>query len=167
MHWQNQVFASSASPQAEPDFGRPEPGDENIVMAGVIEKSASDVDSADVGSADAGIEDEEFDAADEHAANRQTSAVTSADPILSQQWHDIQSTFVDDPRAAACQAAEAADAALTGLAADLRRQMSDLTAPSLDGDGQNTEHLRIALQRCRVLWQGVQDFAASSLAGAP
>jgi hypothetical protein len=165
MHPQDQDFANGTSPQAGPDFGQPEPGDEDVVIAEVVEESASDVGSADGGieSDDSSIKDEEFDAADEHVAAGQNSAATSADPILSQQWRNIQSAFVDDPRAAVCQAAEAADAAITALAEDLRRQMSDLADPSLDESDQNTEHLRIALQRYRVLWQGVQDLAGSSL----
>jgi hypothetical protein len=135
MHSEDQAFASSTSHQAGPDFGPPElrdEDDEDIVMAEVIEDSASDDSGID--SAHGGIE----------------------------QWHEIQSTFVDDPRAAVRRAAEAVDRAITALAADLRHEMSDLGAPARDGSGENTERLRIASQRYRLLWQGVKDLTASS-----
>jgi hypothetical protein len=44
--------------------------------------------------------------------------------------------------------------------------MNDLTSSNGDQPGQDTERLRIAMQRCRVVWQGVQDLAGSSLPGA-
>jgi hypothetical protein len=83
-----------------------------------------------------------------------------------QDWHDIQATFVDDPRGAVRRAAEATDTAIGNLAGRLQ-QMSALTAPAQSPSEQDTEQLRIALQHYRVVWQGIEDLGQRLPARVP
>jgi hypothetical protein len=91
--------------------------------------------------------------ADTVPANGRQSAAA-----LSEQWHDIQASFVDDPRGAVERAADAADAAVSALSSSLREYQASL-APSDAGaaDDPDTEHLRTALRGYRVLCQNIED----------
>jgi hypothetical protein len=85
-----------------------------------------------------------------------TPAGQAAGTRLSQQWHDIQATFVDDPRGAVQLAAEATDAALNGLIASLRSRQDALSAATGDSAGhRDTEQLRGELRQYRVLCQNL------------
>lgn len=104
-------------------------------------------------------------AADEPSADtsRPTSGVTGPAPAgpgagvgLSQQWRDIQATFVDDPRGAVRLAAETSDAALNSLIASLRSRQNALSAAAGDtGEHRDTEQLRGELRQYRVLCQNL------------
>jgi hypothetical protein len=72
---------------------------------------------------------------------------------LSQEWREIQATFVDDPRGAVQLAADAADSALTALMTSLRDHHATL-GPSAT---QDTEQLREALQEYRRFCQGLAE----------
>lgn len=74
---------------------------------------------------------------------------------MSQQWHDIQAMFVDDPQASVERAAEAADTAVNALVESLRERRAAIV-PSAPGD---TEQLRAALRSYRVFCQAVDGFS--------
>jgi hypothetical protein len=80
-------------------------------------------------------------------------------PDLSQRWHEIQATFVDDPRASVeLAAAEAREAVASFVAAISQRQESLLSAPGRAGSDRSTEQLRSALQDYRTFCQMIGDF---------
>jgi hypothetical protein len=74
---------------------------------------------------------------------------------LGPQWHDIQASFVDDPRAAVDMAARAADAAVTALISAVRELQSALL-PASDGE-PDTEQLRVMLRGYRSFCQGIAE----------
>jgi hypothetical protein len=81
-------------------------------------------------------------------------------PDLSQRWHEIQATFVDDPRGSVeLAAAEAREAVASFLAAISQRQESLLSASGRAASDGNTEQLRSALQDYRAFCQTVEGFA--------
>jgi hypothetical protein len=83
-----------------------------------------------------------------------------SDAALSQEWHDIQASFVDDPRGAVERAAQAADTAVSALASSLRDYQASI-APSGTGtaDAPDTEQLRTALRGYRILCQNLEEMA--------
>jgi hypothetical protein len=76
---------------------------------------------------------------------------------LSQQWHDIQARFVDDPADAVRLAAQAAEAAITELVSALHSRQSALTPGTADAARPDTEQLRSILRECRTLCQDVAE----------
>jgi hypothetical protein len=96
-----------------------------------------------------------------------TDAVSGSDPVtgpdavtgtnLSQQWHDIQARFVDDPADAVRLAARAAEAAVSELVTALQDRQSALV-PGTTADGrEDTEQLRSILRECRTFCQDVAE----------
>jgi hypothetical protein len=77
-----------------------------------------------------------------------------ADDQLSQQGHDIQAGFVDDPRGAVRLAAKAADDALAALVTALRERQATLGSAETTED---TEVLRGALREYRQFCQGIEE----------
>ena len=80
-------------------------------------------------------------------------------PQLSEEWHDIQADFVDDPSGAVQRAAQAADAAVDALTASLQ-EYRDSLGQSSDGDAAgtpDTEQLRTALRGYRIFCQNVEE----------
>jgi hypothetical protein len=63
---------------------------------------------------------------------------------LRERWREVQAGFVDDPRESVRKADELASQALTALGESLRERWQ-----SLEGDGPDTERLRLALRRYR------------------
>lgn len=155
--------------------------DDDLVESGVIvttedpadaELAASGLSDSDVADSEvlAPTEDtvvtEDTAAADDLAIAHELPAVPeSAEPVgdqlsesVSEQWHDIQSRFVDDPADAVRLAAEAADAAVSALVATLQEQRSALVTADAGGDtAPDTEQLRSALRECRSFCQGIED----------
>jgi hypothetical protein len=77
---------------------------------------------------------------------------------LSQQWHDIQAMFVDDPRGSVDLAAAAADAAVSALVQTLQQRQSALApAGSTSADPGGTEQLREALRSYRIFCQSLTE----------
>jgi hypothetical protein len=77
---------------------------------------------------------------------------------LTQQWHDIQARFVDDPPGAVQLAAQAAEEALGVVIASLRERQSELAPVTADSSAdQDTERLRGALRDYRVLCQNAEE----------
>jgi hypothetical protein len=73
------------------------------------------------------------------------------------RWHEIQATFVDDPRASVELAAGLVDNSVEALIASVtERQHSLLSA--WQGDDPGTEELRTALQQYRTFWNRLEDF---------
>jgi hypothetical protein len=148
MHLQDEDYSSGRSQEDGANAWELAPDSDDIVVAEVIDERIDDRGSPE-------STDDDVAGADEHA-DGQVMTAAPADLAVSQEWHDIQATFVDDPRRAVRQAAEAADDALGALVATMQQQLTALTSPVGDA-GQDTEQLRIALQRYRVIWQGAQD----------
>jgi hypothetical protein len=85
------------------------------------------------------------------------------EPDLSEQWHDIQAMFVDDPQGSVDRAAAAADDAVSALVETLRRRLS--AGPACDlGD---TEQLRSTLRSYRDFCQRVADLDEELLQASP
>ena len=87
---------------------------------------------------------------------------------LSQQWHDIQAMFVDDPRGSVQLAAQAADDAVGALVDSLHQRQSALepagspagaAGPSDTERPSDTEQLREALRSYRVFCEAVGDLS--------
>lgn len=74
---------------------------------------------------------------------------------LSQEWREIQASFVDDPRGAVQMAAEAAESAMTTLMTSLRERQATLGPVA----AQDTEQLRAALREYRKFCQGLAEAA--------
>lgn len=73
------------------------------------------------------------------------------------RWHEIQATFVDDPRASVELAADLVDNSVEALVASVtERQHSLLSA--WQGDDPGTEELRTALQQYRTFWNRLEGF---------
>lgn len=79
-----------------------------------------------------------------------TAVVSVAPPRLSEQWHDIQAMFVDDPPGSVQRAAQAADAAVAELSESLRQRQAALAPAGTSDDAHSTEQLREALREYRV-----------------
>jgi hypothetical protein len=147
-------------PDAE---GSPEPGDADVVIVPeVVDDPPTRYASADTGpAANAGQTTSNLSAGSGLGRVGTTSA-HEADPVgsldLTQQWHDIQAGFVDDPRGAVRLAAQAAEDALGVLIASLRERQSALAPVIADSSGdQDTEWLRGALRDYRVLCQNAEE----------
>ena len=73
------------------------------------------------------------------------------------RWHEIQATFVDDPRASVELAVGLVDNSVEALVASItERQHSLLSA--WQGDDAGTEELRTALQQYRAFWNRLEGF---------
>jgi hypothetical protein len=138
--------AEIADAEAEPDDDLDEPDD--IVVGEVIEEEPgqpSDADPTRTASKPGGV-------------TGPTAAGPTAGAGLSQEWRDIQAAFVDDPRDAVRLAAEATNAALSGVIDSLRRRYDALSAPAADSpEHRDTEQLRGELRQYRVLCQNLAE----------
>jgi hypothetical protein len=72
-------------------------------------------------------------------------------------WHEIQATFVDDPRASIELAAGLVGDHVEALVISVREQLHSLQSAWQDDDA-GTEDLRIGLQHYRAFWNRLQDF---------
>jgi hypothetical protein len=88
-----------------------------------------------------------------------TAAASVAPGRLTQQWHDIQAMFVDDPQGSVQRAAQAADAAVTALSETLRQRQTALAPAGTSNDQRSTEQLRQALREYRVFCERVAGLA--------
>jgi hypothetical protein len=94
-------------------------------------------------------------------SNGTVAAEPAAGGGLSEQWHDIQAMFVDDPRGSVERAAQEAEAAVSALVESLRQRQAALApagtstsasdTDASDTDASDTEQLRTALRGYRVL----------------
>ena len=89
----------------------------------------------------------------QQAAAGDVPAAATAQSFGSQEWREIQATFVDDPHGAVQMAASAADSALNALVTGLRERQSSLSAVG----NQDTEQLRAALQEYRRFCQSISE----------
>lgn len=89
----------------------------------------------------------------QRAAAGEGPAAATAQSFGSQEWREIQATFVDDPHGAVQMAASAAGSALDALVAGLRERQSSLSTAG----PQDTEQLRAALQEYRKFCQAVSE----------
>jgi len=162
------------------DSGLPDEEDD----ADFADDDAADDDAEDDDAEDDDAEDddaEDDDAADddvivvaevidvsEEPGTASQDPVASADPVvaagqgqasanLSQQWHDIQARFVDDPADAVRLAAQATETAVTELVSVLQSRQSALTSGPASTDQPDTEQLRSILRECRTLCQDVAE----------
>jgi hypothetical protein len=66
-----------------------------------------------------------------------------------ERWRDVQLRFVDDPKAAADEAATLVDEAVDALAASLRSQKDQLTGAAANDMAGDTEQLRVRIRSYR------------------
>ena len=86
-----------------------------------------------------------------------TPAVTDgASPGV--RWHEIQATFVDDPRSCVELAAGVVDDSVGALVASVRERQHALLSGWQRGDA-GTEELRVALRQYRTFWDRLEDFS--------
>ncbi len=88
---------------------------------------------------------------------RDIPAVTD-DTSPGVRWHEIQATFVDDPRACVELAAGAVDDSVEALMLSVGERRHALRSAWQRGDA-GTEELRVALQRYRTFWNHLEDFS--------
>jgi hypothetical protein len=69
---------------------------------------------------------------------------------LSEQWHDIQAMFVDDPQGSVERAAQEAEAAVSALVESLRQRQAALVPAGTSTTPSDTEQLRAALRGYRL-----------------
>jgi hypothetical protein len=69
---------------------------------------------------------------------------------LSEQWHDIQAMFVDDPQGSVERAAQEAEAAVSALVESLRQRQAALVPSGTSTAPSDTEQLRAALRGYRL-----------------
>jgi hypothetical protein len=74
------------------------------------------------------------------------------------RWQEIQSMFVDDPRASLQLAAGLAGDSAAALAVSIQEQQRSLLAAWQDDD-PGTEELRTTLQQYRTFWNRLEDFS--------
>ena len=147
-------------PDAE---GSPEPGDADLIIVpevvdGPPKRSAP---AGNGPAANAGQTASDWNAGS-GLGRVSTAPAHNGDPVrsldLTQQWHDIQARFVDDPPGAVQLAAQAAEEALGVLIASLRERQSELAPVAADSSAdQDTERLRGALRDFRVLCQNAEE----------
>ena len=85
------------------------------------------------------------------------SPAASVAASTSMRWHEILSTFVDDPRSSVELAAGLVDDSIQTLIASLKEQQDSLLAAWHDEDA-GTEELRTAVQHYRALGNRLADF---------
>lgn len=87
----------------------------------------------------------------------------SAAPRVSDKavgpWHEIQATFVDDPRASIELAASLVDDRVEEFVMFVKDRQQALQS-EWEGDDAGTENLRMALQHYRSLWNRLEDIRA-------
>jgi hypothetical protein len=94
------------------------------------------------------------DISDGTAGDNGTAATRpAASAGLSEQWHDIQAMFVDDPRGSVERAAQEAEAAVSALVESLRQRQAALVPAGSSTDPSDTEQLRAALRAYRLFCQ--------------
>lgn len=155
-------------PAADMDSGRPASAadtDEDLIVLDpdedvIVLDPDDDVDEV----VDAAPDDEDAEpagvagpgnlAVDEQAAVSEPAEVAAHDgqPGTTEQWHDIQALFVDDPRGSVQLALQAVDGALTTFVQGLREQQAALTPDARLGD---TERLRATLRSSRAFWENL------------
>jgi hypothetical protein len=86
------------------------------------------------------------------------SPAASATVSQSTRWHEIQVTFVDDPRSAVEMAAGLVDDSSQALVAFVKEQQDSLLA-AWHGEDAGTEELRVALQHYRAFGTRLADFS--------
>jgi hypothetical protein len=94
---------------------------------------------------------------------RASNEPASNEPVLSEQWHDIQAMFVDDPQGSVDRAAAAADDAVSALVETLRQRLP--AGPA--GDLGDTEQLRSTLRSYRDFCQRVGNLDEELLQAGP
>jgi hypothetical protein len=135
---------------SDPDEPDGYDADSDVVVAEVIDVLPDDVSEEQPD--DAAIDEdpavtEQADVAAERSAAAAGNGEHYDAASLSPQWHDIQASFVDDPRTAVDMAAQAADAALSTLVSALRERQSALVPAGVAH--QDTEQLRMLLREYR------------------
>lgn len=89
---------------------------------------------------------------DTHTAADSVSLFADADD-LDRRWTDIQADFVDDPRRAIEEADQLVAEVMGRVTDRLAEQRAMLEATWQDGDGVDTEQLRLALRHYRSFFE--------------
>ena len=119
---------------------------------------ASPADEPEVAGQDDADESMTLSGPDAELESISESPAVSAAASQSTSWHDIQVTFVDDPRSAVEMAAGLVDDSSQALVAFVKEQQDSLQA-AWHGEDAGTEELRVALQHYRAFGTRLADFA--------
>jgi hypothetical protein len=119
---------------------------------------ASPADEPEVAGQDDADESMTLSGPDAEPESIPESPAVSAAASQSTSWHDIQVTFVDDPRSAVEMAAGLVDDSSQALVAFVKEQQDSLQA-AWHGEDAGTEELRVALQHYRAFGTRLADFA--------
>jgi hypothetical protein len=139
--------------------------DDSVALDSETDVDESDLDESDLdesGLDESGLDEAdvvEADVVEETLLDMRATAPSMAPGRLSQQWHDIQAMFVDDPQGSVQRAAQAADAAVAALSESLRQSQAALTPAGMSTDPHRTEELREALREYRLFCERVADLA--------
>ncbi|MFC5822582.1 hypothetical protein [Nonomuraea insulae] len=92
-----------------------------------------------------------FDPAAEPAPPQDGSLLGSDPSGVLDRWHDLQASFVDDPREALQRADSLMDEVMTSIRETLERRLGELREPwkGTEQDDSETERLRMALRAYR------------------
>ena len=106
-----------------------------------------DHDTAQAGTSDTLV----FDPAAEPAPPQRGSLLGSDPGGVLARWHDLQASFVDDPREAVQRADSLMNEVMTSIRETLERRLHELREPwkNTDPDETETERLRTALRAYR------------------
>lgn len=86
------------------------------------------------------------------------SPVATDDTSPGVRWHEIQATFVDDPRSCVELAAGVVDDSVGALVLSVRERQHAMLSAWQRGDA-GTEELRVALRQYRTFWNHLEDFS--------
>ncbi len=144
--------AATAAPESSASQSAATPrhaGDAPLGDLGASDLGAGDLGASDLGASDLG--------APANAAAGTATGAPAGNGGLSEQWHDIQAMFVDDPQGSVQRAAQAADAAVSTLVESLRQSQAALVPTGMASEPADTEQLRSALRHYRVFCQRIAD----------
>jgi len=130
--------------------------DDRLSTSDLASRSREDVDAAPVEDLDSGAAlardpavDEEPGGASEAEADREPLFAGDQRERFTSRWHDIQTSFVDQPRDSVAEADTLVADLMQRLAANFSQERERLEAQWDRGDDVSTEDLRVALTRYR------------------
>ncbi len=126
-----------------------EPDDPDLIIVDSGTDFSNGADPSD-GTADNGTDASGTDASGTDASGGTVAPGLAASSGLSEQWHDIQAMFVDDPQGSVKRAAQEAEAAVSALVEALRQRQAALVPSGTSTAPSDTEQLRTALRGYRL-----------------
>lgn len=131
-----------------------EPDDPDLVIVDSGTDFSNGADPSDgpasSGTVDNDTADNGTDASGTDASGGTVAPGLAASSGLSEQWHDIQAMFVDDPQGSVKRAAQEAEATVSALVESLRQRQAALVPSGTSTAPSDTEQLRAALRGYRL-----------------